>query len=129
MLPTLLSLILMSVAFCVVSAASIVFLGSRDFIKGQMSFDRLVTIAFDWRFLVGALLAFVARFLFVWTNNLVDKVEGLAARSTTVTTIVNSLAVVVVVVFNVIFLGEELRAVHVLGVALVVVGLVLVVSG
>lgn len=108
------------------SAVSIVLLGSRDFVKGSMDLRRLIAIGLDWRFLIGGVLALMARFLFVWTNNLVDKLEGLSGRSTTITTLINSLGVVLVVVFNVVFLKERLTVIQVVGVGLVVVGVSLV---
>ena len=122
----MLNVVLWSVIFSLVTAASIVLLGSRDFIDGPMTPFRMVHIIFDWRFIVGAILAFGARLLFVMTNNAIAKIPYLTDSSTTITALVNLSAILVIVFANYFFLHERLSTLQVLGAILVFTGVFLV---
>lgn len=113
----------LSFAFALVTAASIVFLGSREFTEGQMTVARLVGILFHWKFIVGAILAFGARLLFVVTNNAINKLPHLANSSTTITSIINASAIIFIIIFNYYFLHERLDAVKGVGILFVLSGI------
>ena len=119
----MLNVILWSILFSIVTAASIVLLGSRDFVEGQMTFMRLAKILIDWKFIFGALLAFGARLLFVMTNNAIYKIPELAPSSTTITTLINSAAIILVIIANHYFLGEKLNTTQIFGAVLIFTGI------
>src|SRR3990167_1976436 len=117
-----------SVLFSAASVASIVLLGSRDLISGTLTIDRIVRLLFDWRFVVGAGLGFAGRMFFIMTNNALLKIPALAPSSTTITALINSAAIVFVIVANYFFLHEKLNTLQGIGAFLILLGLFLVVK-
>lgn len=115
--------ILWAVIFSITTALSIVLLGHRDLIAGDMGMMRIFRILLDWRFLLGAALAFGARILFILTNNAIYKIPELSASSTTITTLINSAAVILVIIANHYFLDEQLNATQIFGAVLIFVGI------
>ena len=109
--------------FSVTTTVSILLLGHRDLIAGDIGFNRMLRILIDWRFILGAILAFGARLLFIMTNNAIYKIPELASSSTTLTTLINSGAIIMVVVANYFFLDERLSTVQLLGATLVLIGI------
>lgn len=117
------TVIFWAVLFSIATTISILLLGHRDLIAGEMNLSRLLRMLIDWRFLLGAVLAFAARFLFILTNNAIYKIPELAQSSTTITTLINSAAVVIVVIANHYFLDEQLNATQIFGAALIFAGI------
>lgn len=117
------TVILWAVLFSITTTVSILLLGHRDLIAGDIGLARMIGIILDWRFILGAILAFGARLLFVMTNNAIYKIPALAASSTTITTLINSAAVIMVVIANHYFLDEQLNATQVFGAALILLGI------
>lgn len=117
------SIILLSLIFSIVTASSIVLLGSREFVEGSMNPTRLFHILFHWKFIIGAILAFTARLLFVVLNSSIHKIDHLAQSSTIVTSIINVSAIIFIIIFNYYFLGERLSVTQVVGSGLVLVGI------
>ena len=114
-----------AVLFSIATTVSILLLGHRDLIGGEMSVSRIARILFDWRFLLGAAFAFLARILFILTNNAVYRIPELAQSSTTITTLINSAAIILVIAANAYFLDERLNATQSAGAVVVLAGLVL----
>lgn len=114
-----------SIIFSIVTAASIVLLGSRDFIDGPMTPMRMIRIILDWRFILGAILAFGARLLFVMTNNAIAKIPHLTDSSTTITALVNLSAILFIVFANYFFLHERLSITQIVGAILIFIGIFL----
>jgi drug/metabolite transporter (DMT)-like permease len=119
----MISVIIWAILFSIMTTMSILLLGHRDLIAGDIGFTRLIRIIFDWRFILGALLAFGARLLFIMTNNAIYKIPELASSSTTITTLINSAAVIMVVIANYYFLDEHLSAVQFLGAGFIIIGI------
>ena len=117
------NVIVWAVLFSITTTISILLLGHRDLIAGDIGFARLIKIIFDWRFILGAVLAFGARLLFVMTNNAIYKIPELASSSTTITTLINSAAVIMVVIANHYFLDEQLNATQIFGAILIFIGI------
>ncbi len=109
--------------FSVTTTLSILLLGHRDIIAGDIGFTRLIKIIFDWRFILGAVLAFGSRLLFIMTNNAIYKIPELASSSTTITTLINSAAVIMVIIANHYFLDEQLNSVQIFGAVLIFIGI------
>lgn len=112
-----------SILFSIASVASIVLLGSRDLIAGQLTLDRLVRLLFDWRFIVGAGIGLIGRMFFIMTNNALLKIPALSQSSTTITALISSAAVVFVVIANHFFLNERLNALQGAGAFFVLLGI------
>ena len=117
------TIIFLSLLFSLVTASSIVLLGSREFVEQQMSLSRLFHILFHWKFILGAILAFCARLLFVVTNSAIDKIDHLSNSSTTITSLINVSAIVFIVLFNYYFLHERLNLTQGIGSILVLFGI------
>lgn len=109
--------------FSITTTVSILLLGHRDLIAGDIGLSRMLRILIDWRFILGAILAFAARLLFIMTNNAIYKVPELASSSTTLTTLINSGAIIMVVVANYFFLDERLSTIQLFGATLVLIGI------
>jgi len=109
-----------------VVAASIIFLGSPSTLLGHINIKSLLSLLLDWRFMLGAILAVGARFIFVVINNLASKHPSLAHAHLTITAIASITSVVVIVLANHFLLGDQLRPLQILGIAIVLVGITLV---
>jgi drug/metabolite transporter (DMT)-like permease len=110
----------------VVVAASIIFLGNPNTLLGQLTIKSLLSLLLDWRFMLGAILAVGARFIFVVINNLASKHPALADAHLTITAIASITSVVMIVLANHFLLGDALRPIQILGIGIVLVGITLV---
>lgn len=119
----MLAVIFWATAFSIVTTLSILLLGHRDLIAGDMNISRLFKMLFDWRFLLGAGLAFLARILFILTNNALYKIPELSTSSTTITTLINSAAIIMVVIANYYFLDERINTTQIFGAILIFIGI------
>jgi drug/metabolite transporter (DMT)-like permease len=122
----MISVITWAILFSITTTISIILLGHRELIAGEIGFVRLIHIIFDWHFIVGALFAFGSRLLFVMTNNAIYKIPEYANSSTTITTLINSTAVLLVIIANHYFLDEHLNLVQIIGAVLIIVGIFLI---
>jgi len=109
--------------YSIVVAASILLLGSPATLLGHMSFSTLLSLLLDWRFLLGGVLALVARFVFVIINNLASKDPNLSHAHLSITAVATTVSIVVVLVANHFLLGEQLRAMQLVGACIMLVGL------
>lgn len=115
-----------AILFSVITAASITFLGSRDLISGHIDISRIIKIILDWRFILGATLAFGSRLLFIMTNNAIHKIPSLSESSTTITTLINSMAIILVIIANYYFLHEKISATQGIGAFMIIAGIFLI---
>ncbi len=122
----MMAVILWATVFSITTSISIILLGSRSLIGGDINLLRLVRIIFSFNFLAGAFLAFLSRLFFIMTNNAIYKIPSLSKSSTTTTTLINSGAVLVVIVANYYFLDERLSHMQIIGAFFVVTGIFLV---
>lgn len=118
---------LWSVFHLAAATFSVVLLGSRELISGELiSSKKFLWVITDWRFILSMLLAVLARATFVMVNNSLLKIPGLADASTSITTIISQFAVVFIVIANIIFLQERISLHQGIGMAMVLTGLFLV---
>lgn len=117
----MLNIILWMVVYAIVVAASIIFIGKP--IEGNLHITSLLKLLLDWRFLLGGILALGARFIFVIINNLASKHPNLASAHLTVAALATMGSVVAIILANHFILGEQLRAIQFVGVALILGGL------
>lgn len=122
----MLTILLWIVIYSVVVAVSIIFLGSPSTLLGDMNLRNLLSLLFDWRFLLGGVLALIARFIFVIINNIASKNPALADAHLTITAVATTASVVFVIIINHFLLGDQLRAVQFVGIAIVLFGLFIV---
>ena len=87
---------------------------------------RILRIIIDWRFIIGAIFAFGARILFVLTNNAIYKIPHFSSSSTTITTLINSMAIILVIIANHYVLHEKLNLTQGLGAFFIILGITLI---
>jgi len=85
------------IIYSIVVAVSIMLLGNPATILGNLTLKSLLSLLFDWRFLLGGVLALIARFIFVIINNLASKHEELASAHLTITAVATTASVVFVI--------------------------------
>lgn len=112
--------------YSVVVAFSILLLGNPSTLLGHLSLRNLLMLLLDWQFLLGGVLALGARFIFVIINNLASKEPALAHAHLTITAVATTASVVFVIIINHFLLGDTLKPVQLLGIAIVLFGLYLV---
>ena len=117
------SVILWTIAFSISTAISIVLLGDRKLISGNLfSMKAILAILLNWKFIVSMLFAVVARMSFIMTNNSLLKIPDLAKNSTTITTFITTVTFVVVIFANYFFLGERLMFKQAIGCLIILAG-------
>jgi drug/metabolite transporter (DMT)-like permease len=122
----MLQLIALTALFSLSTVVSILLLGSRSIVGGDMTGARIVHILLSWQFILGAVFAFAARLFFLMINNVLFKIPHLSASSTTVTTLISNVALLFVIAANYLFLDERLSPVQGIGSALILLGVFLV---
>lgn len=115
-----------TIVYSVVVAFSIILLGNPGTLLGTLNLRNLLMLLLDWQFLLGGILALVARFIFVIINNLASKEPSLAHAHLTITAVATTASVVFVIIINHFLLGDSLKPLQMLGIAIVLFGLFLV---
>lgn len=120
----MISLIFWVVSYSVAMAFSIVLLGDRALISGNLlSYQSVIRLILHWKFFLSMCMALFARFAFIMVNNSFLSIPRLAANSTTVTAFVLVIAYVAVVIVNGVFLNESLSLSQYLGSFMIIIGL------
>lgn len=110
--------------FSATTATSIVLLGNRDLISGNLlSLKGIGALIFNWRFIISMLCALGARFAFIMTNNTLLKIPHLAESSTTITTFITMFSLIIIVAANMIFLKEKLNIEQGIGAFIILFGI------
>lgn len=112
------------VVYAVVVAASIIFIGKP--IGGAVNIQSLAKLLLDWRFLLGGILALMARFIFVIINNLASKQPSLAHAHLTLAALATMGSIIAIILANHLFLGEQLKPLQILGAGVIIFGIFLV---
>lgn len=116
--------ILYTILFSVVTVISILLTGSRSFLTGtELTPLKIIRMLLDWHFILGAGFAFMARLFFIMVNNSLLKIPHLAISSTTITTLITSVALVFVIIANHYFLGERINITQGIGAFIILVGI------
>ena len=122
----MIAVIILTILFSVTTVISILLLGSRDIIAGDMHLVRIIQILISWQFLLGAFFAFFSRLVFMLINSELYKIPSLSASSTTITTLITTVALIFVIIANYFFLDERITPVQLLGAFVIFVGIFLV---
>lgn len=122
----MLQVILLTILFSIATVVSILLLGSRSIIGGDMNFMRILQILFSWQFLLGAVFAFLARLIFMILNSVIFKIPELSASSTTVTTLITTVSLIFVIIANYFFLGEKIGTMQIIGAVVIFIGIFLI---
>jgi drug/metabolite transporter (DMT)-like permease len=119
----MLNIILWTLVYSIATAISIVLLGQRDLISGNLlEIKRLLLLLANWKFIVSMVFALIARVAFIMTNNSLLKIPSLANSSTTITTFITLFCLILVVVANIIFLKEKINISQGVGATLIMIG-------
>ncbi|MFQ5524616.1 MAG: hypothetical protein ACE5GX_00010 [Thermoanaerobaculia bacterium] len=117
------------VLFCLTTAGSIVLLGDRRLISGDLfTQESLLRLATAPKLYFALFLAFVSRLSFICINNGLLSSDRLRDSSTTVTAFATALSFIVIVIANNFFLGESLAPRQIAGASLAILGILLMVS-
>ena len=112
--------------FSVATAVSIVLLGQRDLISGNLlEMKKLVNLFTNWKFIISMVFAVFARMAFMMTNNALLKIPKLAEASTTITTFITLFALILVVIANIVFLNEKIGVPQGVGAFLIMIGIMI----
>jgi drug/metabolite transporter (DMT)-like permease len=103
-------------------AASILLLGNPATLLGHITPKTLLMLVFDWRFMLGAVLAVGARFIFVIINNLASKNDTLSHAHLSLTAIASMTSIIMVLVVNHFVLGDRFTLIQLLGIGIVLLG-------
>lgn len=115
------ALIIWTLIYSIVVAASIIFIGRP--LEGSLTVQALAKLMLDVGFLFGLVLAFGARFMFVIINKTASEIPSLSKASLTVAALATMCSVIAIIIANYIFLGEQLKNVQFIGVALILAGI------
>jgi len=122
----MLQVILYTVLFSAATVISILLLGSRTLIAGDMNVMRILQILISWQFIVGAFFAFAARLIFMMLNSVIYKIPELSASSTTLTTLITTVSLVFVIIANYFFLDEKITPIQIVGAVVIFIGIFLI---
>lgn len=115
--------------YCVANTLSIVLIGDRSLISGNLlNLDNILRLVLNWKFILAMFFAVICRVSFIMLNNSLLKIPRLANTSTTITTFATLLSLVFVLVANYFFLNEKLNLNQVIGAFIVLVGLTIMVK-
>ena len=120
----MIDVIFWTLIYSIATAFSIVLLGQRDLISGNLlDLKRLFLLIINWKFIVSMLFALTARMAFVMTNSSLLKIPRLADSSTTITTFITLFCLILVVIANIIFLKEKINVAQGVGAAMIMIGI------
>ncbi len=117
-------IIFWTLVYCLSTAFSIVLLGDRNLISGNLlSIDAILKLLFNWKFISAMALAIFSRISFIFLNNSFLKVPRLAAISTTLTTFATVISLIFIVLANYFFLQEKLNTQQLIGGIIILIGI------
>ncbi len=119
----LLIILFWTLIYCLCNAFSIVLLGDRSLISGNLlEWSAIIKLLFNWKFILAMTLAVCARVSYVFLNNSFLKVPRLANISTTLTTFVTLISLLFIVLANYYFLDEKLNMQQMAGAGIILLG-------
>jgi drug/metabolite transporter (DMT)-like permease len=122
----MLEVIILTILFSITTVISILLLGSRAIIGGDMTFINIVKILFSWQFILGAVFAFGSRMIFMLINSAIYKMPALSNSSTTVTTLITTVSLIFVIIANYLFLHERINFTQGIGAVVILIGIFLI---
>lgn len=125
----MLLILLWVIIYCLANTFSIVLLGDRALISGNLlNVENIVHLIFNWKFILAMLLAVITRVSFIMLNNALLKIPRLAAASTSICTFISLLSLVFIVLANYYFLNEKLNLQQAAGAFIVLLGIAIMVN-
>jgi drug/metabolite transporter (DMT)-like permease len=122
-------ILLWIVVFCISSSASIVLLGDRSLISGNLfNFQNIIQLLFNWKFILAMALAIFSRLSFIMINNALLKIPKLANISTSLCTLITSVSLIFVLLTNYYFLDEKLSGQQMIGAVTIIAGIAIMVK-
>lgn len=122
----MLEVIILTILFSITTVISILLLGSRAIIGGDMNLVRVIQILFSWQFILGAVFAFGSRLIFMLINSAIYKIPALSGSSTTVTTLITTVSLIFVIIANYFFLHERINFLQGVGAVVIMFGIFLI---
>jgi drug/metabolite transporter (DMT)-like permease len=119
-------IVILTILFSISTVISILLLGSRAIIGGEMTFIRIIQILFSWQFILGAIFAFGSRMIFMLINSALYKIPELSNSSTTVTTLITTVSLIFVIIANYYFLHERISLIQGVGALVILLGIFLI---
>ena len=122
-------IIFWTIVYCFSTAFSIVLMGDRNLISGNLlNTEAILKLLFNWKFILAMALAIFSRISFILLNNSFLKVPRLASISTTLTTFVTLASLIFIVIANSFFLHEKLNTQQMIGGFIMLVGVSLMIK-
>jgi len=116
-------------AFCLTNTISIVLMGDRSLISGNLlDASNILRILLSWKFIAAMVFAVLTRMSFIMLNNAILKIPKMANASTTITTFATLLSLAFIVIANYYFLNEKLNLQQAIGAFIVLVGVSIMVK-
>ena len=112
------------IIYCLATAFSIVLLGDRGLISGNLfSMENIIKLVFNWKFILSMSLAVLSRLSFILINNTLLKITYLADISTTLSVFITLTSIIFIVLANHLFLKESLNIKQAVGAFIVLTGI------
>lgn len=109
--------------YCIANTFSIVLLGDRSLISGNLlSIENIIRLIINWKFILAMVFAVLTRISFLMINNSLLKIPKLAGASTSITTFATLLSLVFILMANYYFLNEKLNLQQAIGAFVVLLG-------
>jgi drug/metabolite transporter (DMT)-like permease len=116
-------------AFCITNALSIVLLGDRSLISGNLfNMENIIRLLLNWKFMLAMVFAVLTRFSFIMINNSLLKIPKLADAATSIATFATLLSLVFIILSNYFFLNEKLNMQQAIGAGIVLIGVTIMVK-
>lgn len=122
----MIQVVLLTILFSISTVVSILLLGDRSLLSGSMTPLRIVHILLTWQFIFGAIFAFISRLLFLIINSTLYKIPEFSNVSTTITTLITTIALIFVIIANYIFLHEKINFAQGVGAIVIIFGIFLI---
>ena len=112
------------IIYCLSTAFSIVLLGDRGLISGNLfKLQNIITLVFNWKFILSMSLAVLSRLSFILINNTLLKISYLADVSTTLSVFITLTSIIFIVLANHFFIKESLNIKQAVGAFIVLTGI------
>ena len=116
--------ILLVIVYCITSVFSIILLGDKQLISGNLfEIKNVFFLVLNWKFILSMSFAIITRLTFILINNSLLKIPHLAKASTTITTFITLISLGFIVIANHFFLNERLNLQQGIGAFIVLVGI------
>ncbi len=112
------------IAYSLTSVYSIVLLGDRKLISGNLyEMKNILLLLFNWKFVLSMTLAVITRLTFILLNNAILKIDSLANAATTITLFISLVSLIFVVIANHYYLNEKLNLQQGIGAFIILIGI------